>query len=175
MSYKWLLSLSAFAVINLFSVNNHKLEVRPTLFLNATLFYWENHETGKHKVDELREAAEADKQLRKQFQKERERIAERFNVHKAKNEMDREKQKAYTVAMEEISKRENESICKFCKTRDRIGKRVQELSEEYAKTMWACAVIDYIPGYCGRLYIDPAYDITERILEQLNKEYSKQK
>lgn len=51
-------------------------------------------------------------------------------------------------------------------------KKVEVVSTEIAKKLGACAVIRYEKNMRSFLgYIDPEYNITQRVIDQLNKEY----
>ena len=158
--------LAMFSVTILLA-NNQKVESRPVLFLDSWALY-DNRRTNddKYMVFELQAAHEKNQLIFKEWDvkqaclhsllKETTDVAKREKIYKD-----------LAAVNEYYSSIQNKE---FCEVRDRVCKRITELCEQYAKEMDACMVIDPRTSPFP-LYIDPVYDITAKVLDQLNKEY----
>ena len=59
----------------------------------------------------------------------------------------------------------------FSQEREVLYDKVAKKAEEIAKELGACAVVNPYQYYI-ETWIDPSYDITDRVLQEINKEYS---
>ncbi len=162
--------LSLFMVMfsaNVFSMNNQKLEARPVLFIESRVIFYEG------RILELKDASE--KSRREEEHYDQELIKLRGAVKHVGNESDeerREKDSIYSAELDRLNLLKHQCGERLERVGERIKKRVIELSKEYAKEIGACGVIEAQSHSFPLYYIDPAYNITARVLEQLNREYS---
>ena len=148
-------------------VNNCELGARPVLFLDSWALYQPNTNE-KYLVLELQEAHEKNQLIFKEWREKRELL---YSILKQTTDVSTKEiiSKEINAINKHYSSIENKE---FCLIRDRVCKRITELCEQYAKEIGACMVIDPRTSPYP-LYMDSTYDITTKILNQLNKEYLK--
>ena len=179
-------------VTNVFGAINDKakhLKARPVVFLNTVMLIWEDHSISCLACDiapngcmpkELEDAYKIFQGQRKLlyepiriYQELRADVQKLLHANSISNDQAKVRMAEIDAKICAINEKIAEISADFHKVEKSVAKKIKQAAAIVAKELGACAVIaPSVDALVLGIYIDPDYDITDRVMELLNQEYA---